>query len=165
MNRAFALFIIGLAFGGGIGFVLAAANGVTLDGHDHADDQRSEHSGTGGDFSNGHDNHEMLDLAGSIVPALDVRVEEDLEQGWNLHVLTTDFTFSPANVGRAHAPGEGHAHVYVNGRKVARLYGPWMHIATLPEGVVEILVTLNANDHRLLSVGGMPVEARVLLGQ
>ena len=165
MNRAFALFIIGLAFGGGIGFVLAAANGVTLDGHVHADDQRLEHSGTGGDSSNGYNHHERLDLAGSIVPALDVRVEEDLEQGWNLHVMTTDFTFSPANVGRAHAPGEGHAHVYVNGRKVARLYGPWMHIAKLPKGVVEILVTLNANDHRLLSVGGMPVEARVLLGQ
>ena len=163
MNRAFALFVIGLAFGGGIGFVLAAANGVTLDGHVHADDHQLEHHDVGG--VSGHGHLDMLDLAGSSAPTLDVQVTKDPDQGWNLRVLTTGFTFSPANAGRAHVPGEGHAHVYVNGRKVARLYGSWMHIATLPAGVVEILVTLNANDHRLLSVGGMPVEARVLLGQ
>ena len=165
MNRAFALFIIGLAFGGGIGFVLAAANGVTLDSHVHPDDQHLEHNGISGDSSNGHDHLETLDLAGSNAPTLDVQVTKDPDQGWNLGVMTTGFTFSPANVGRAHVPGEGHAHVHVNGRKIARLYGPWMHIGTLPEGEVEILVTLNANDHRLLSVGGMPVVAKVLLGQ
>lgn len=165
MNRAFALFIIGLAFGGGIGFVLAAANGVTLDSHVHADDQHLEHSGIDGYSGNGHVHLEMLDLAGSNAPTLDVQVTKDPDQGWNLQVMTTGFTFSPANAGRAHVPGEGHAHVHVNGRKIARLYGPWMHIGTLPEGDVEIRVTLNANDHRLLSMGGMPVEAKVLLGQ
>lgn len=165
MNRAFALFVIGLAFGGGIGFVLAAANGVTLDGHVHADDHHLDRSGIGGDSSNGHDHHGMLNLAESNAPALDVLVTKDPDQGWNLRVMTTGFTFSPSNVGQVHVPGEGHAHVHVNGRKVTRLYGPWMHFATLPEGEVEILVTLNANDHRLLSVGGVPVEARVLLGR
>ncbi|PWK56984.1 hypothetical protein C8D95_103220 [Silicimonas algicola] len=36
MNRAIAMLLIGLALGFGIGFVVAASNGVTLDGHDHA---------------------------------------------------------------------------------------------------------------------------------
>ncbi len=165
MNRAFALFVIGLAFGGGIGFVLSAANDVTLDGHVHADDHQLEHHAVAGFSGTGHDHLEVLDLAESNAPTLAVQITKDPDQGWNLHLMTTGFTFSPANVGRAHEPGAGHAHVYVNGRKVARLYGSWMHIATLPEGVVEILVTLNANDHRLLSVGGMPVEARAMLGQ
>ena len=165
MNRSFALLVIGLAFGGGIGFVLAAAKGVTLDGHVHADDRHLDQGGVGEDSSKGHNHLEVLDLAGSNAPALDVHVTKDSDQGWNLHVMTTGFTFSPANAGRAHVPGEGHAHVHVNGQKIARLYGPWMHIGTLPEGGAEILVTLNANDHRLLSVGGVPVEARVLLGQ
>ena len=165
MNRSIALLIIGLAFGGGIGFVLAAANGVTLDGHVHADDRHLDHMGIGGDAGNGHGQHEMLDLARSNAPALGIQVKKDPDEGWNLHVTTTGFTFSPANAGRAHVPGEGHAHVHVNGRKIARLYGAWMHIGTLPEGEAEILVTLNANDHRLLSVDGIPVEARILLGQ
>ncbi len=164
MNRSLALSIIGLAFGGAFGFVLAAANGVTLDGHVHADDRRLAHLGIGGIPGNGHDLHEKLDLAGSNGPTLDVQLKKDPDEGWNLHVMTTGFTFSPANVGRPHVPGEGHAHVHVNGRKIARLYGPWMHIGTLPEGEVEILITLNANDHRLLSVNGVTIEARVLLG-
>lgn len=36
MDRSVAMFLVGLILGGGIGFVVAAANGVTLDGHDHA---------------------------------------------------------------------------------------------------------------------------------
>lgn len=165
MNRALVLFIIGLAFGGGIGFVVAAAGGVTLDGHVHADNRELAHLGIGGDFGEGHNHYEKLDLDRGTAPTLDVQVTEDPDQGWNLRMVTTGFTFSPANVGRSHVPGEGHAHVHVNGRKIARLYGPWMHIGSLPEGEVEILVTLNANDHRLLSVDGVPVEARFLLGQ
>ena len=165
MNRAFALFIIGLAFGGGIGFVLAAAGGVTLDGHVHAGNRELAHLGIGDAFGEGHNHYQKLDLVGSNAPTLDLQVTEDPDQGWNLRVMTTGFTFSPANAGRSHVPGEGHAHVHVNGRKIARLYGPWMHIGSLPEGEVEILVTLNANDHRLLSVDGNPVVARFVLAQ
>ena len=33
MDRSLWLLIIGLIFGGGIGFVTAAGNGITLDGH------------------------------------------------------------------------------------------------------------------------------------
>lgn len=37
MDRGLALFLIGLIFGGGLGFLVAAGNGITLDGHDHSD--------------------------------------------------------------------------------------------------------------------------------
>ena len=43
MNRTLALFAIGLIFGGGIGFALAAGNGITFDGHDHGD--AAQHGG------------------------------------------------------------------------------------------------------------------------
>jgi len=36
MNTGIPLLAVGLVFGGGIGFTIAAANGITLDGHDHA---------------------------------------------------------------------------------------------------------------------------------
>ena len=38
MDRSIAMLLIGLIFGFGLGFVVAAANGITLDGHDHAQD-------------------------------------------------------------------------------------------------------------------------------
>jgi len=45
-----------------------------------------------------------------------------------------------------------------NVRFIARIYGVWMHIASLPEGAV-VEVTLNANDHRQLAVGDQPIKA------
>ena len=49
---------------------------------------------------------------------------------------------------RMHEEGAGHAHLYVDGRQVGRLYGRLHDIASLPPGPHEINVTLNTNDHR-----------------
>lgn len=102
----------------------------------------------------GHMTHTPVDLpAGAGAPTLAAELLKDAKAGWNLHIQTTNFRFSPEDVNRANTAGEGHAHVYVNGRKIARHYGPWLHIETLPEGAV-VMIELNANDHSPLSVGG-----------
>ena len=46
MTRQLALFVIGLLFGGVIGFLIAAGNGIELSGHDHSHDHEtsSQHS-------------------------------------------------------------------------------------------------------------------------
>ena len=62
--------------------------------------------------------------------------------------------------GGDHVAGEGHAHVYVDGEKIARLYGPWLHIPSLSPGAV-VEVTLNANDHRPLAIGSGRIADRV----
>ena len=163
MNRALAMLIIGLVFGGGLGFVLAAANNATLDGHDHATD----HGGGGIESheAGSHDHGETVSLApGPNAPTLAARLIADPVSGWNLELVTTGFTFAPEHSGGAHVAGEGHAHLYVNGTKTARLYGPWAHIASLPEGEVEITVTLNTNDHRTLTIGDTPLAATMTLG-
>ena len=49
----------------------------------------------------------------------------------------------------------------VNGEKIGRLYGRWMHIGALPEGEVEVKVSLNSNSHGVIAVDGNPVEAAV----
>ena len=167
MERSLVLFAIGLIFGGGIGFVVAAGNGVTFDGHDHA---------TGHDVHNvlpastdysaghaaGHNHDTMVSLpAGPGAPALEISLEPDPVSGWNLHIVTDNFTFAPDRAGLAHTPGEGHAHVYVNGEKVARVYGPWFHLPALPEGRSLVEVTLNANDHSALAVDGKALKASV----
>lgn len=155
-----ALFAIGLIFGGCMGFLVAASNGVTLEGHDHATDHGSGHQMGAADHA-GHDT--PLELAEGTAPEVKIMVMPDPVSGYNLHLMTDRFAFAPRAAGLAHKHGEGHAHVYVNGTKLSRLYGEWMHIASLPSGKVEVEVTLNANDHRMLTVGGQPVSAKTMV--
>lgn len=161
MSRPLALFAIGLIFGGAAGFVIAAGNGVTFTGHDHNDP--AQH---GGDESHAemssHDHAAAVNLpAGENAPGLEVKVTKDPMAGWNLHVMPQNFRFSPENASKEDVDGEGHAHVYINGTKLGRLYGNWLHIGDLPKGNVEVKVSLNANSHSALLVDGAPVEASV----
>lgn len=155
--RQLALLLIGLFFGGGIGFLIAAAQGVTLDGHDH-----STHLAPA-DHSH-HMAHAPVDLpAGPNAPILAATLEKDLMGGWNLHLQTRNFRFAPEAVNGANVAGEGHAHVYVNGAKVSRLYSPWLHLDALPGGDVTIRAELNANDHSPLTVAGAPVAVDLVV--
>ena len=156
MNTALPLLVIGLVFGGGIGFTIAAANGITLDGHDHSAHGSADHRDM--------DHAEVVSLpASETAPTLSVMVMEDPMAGHNLHIMTENFTFAPQNASRAHVAGEGHAHVYINGVKLGRFYGPWVHLDHLPGGEVSVEVTLNANDHRALSVGDAPLSQTVTI--
>ena len=158
MNRMLAMLCIGLIFGGGIGFTFAAANGITLDGHDHG--AASDHASHNMAAQGVHNHDEIVNLPGEgPAPSLTIDVTTDPSTGWNLHIMTTDFRFAPEHASTDHVAGEGHAHVYVNGSKVARNYGPWFHLADLPRGENTIEVTLNANDHRLLASNGEPLRA------
>lgn len=158
MSRSLALFAIGLVFGGGAGFVTAAGNGITFDGHDHGD---PAHLGGGNAEMAAHDHSQAVDLAaGPDAPGVAVQLHKDPMAGWNLQVTPQNFRFAPWNASAADADGEGHAHVYINGEKLARLYADWMHIASLPAGA-EVQVSLNTNSHSPLMVDGVPVEAKV----
>lgn len=158
--RTFVLFLIGLTFGGAGGFVYAAANGITLDGHDHASHGAVDHAAMGhggGDHAAMHDT--PLDVAAADAPRLEIAVTKDPMSGYNLHVMPAKFAFAPEGASKAHIDGQGHAHVYANGVKLGRLYGAWMHLDQLPKGAVEISVTLNSNDHRPFAVNGQPISA------
>lgn len=150
------LFVIGLFFGSGVGFVVAAGSGAKLSGHDHADP--AHHAGLIQAGGQGHA-HRTLDISGEApVPEVDLRLHPDRGDAVNLEILTRNFRFAPEAVNGAHQPGAGHAHVYVDGVRVARAYGPWMHLADVPEGA-EIRVTLNANSHEDLTADGAPLHA------
>lgn len=158
MSRSLALFAIGLVFGGGIGFVIAAGNGITFDGHDHGD---PAHHGGGHAAMADHDHSTAISLpAGPDAPAVAIQLHKDPMAGWNLHVMPQNFRFAPENASSKDMPGEGHAHVYINGEKLARLYAEWIHIPSLPEGA-EVKVSLNTNSHSALQVDGVAVEAKI----
>lgn len=159
MDRSLALFAIGLVFGGGVGFVVAAGNGVTFDGHDHGDHAAQGHGSTGHDML--HDT--PVDVPAENAPIVTMMLKPDPMAGYNLHVMVDNFTFSPEGASLAAVPGQGHAHVYVNGEKLSRLYGEWMHIASLPKGEVTVDVTLNSNDHRPLAVNGALISTSTTL--
>ena len=101
----------------------------------------------------GHHHEEMLQVPAATAPTISIEVEPDPQSGYNVHLATTNFTFSPENASQGHVAGEGHAHLYVNGQKVSRLYSNWYHLAELPEGANTVRITLNTNDHRAYAVG------------
>lgn len=89
----------------------------------------------------------------------------DQGSGYNLHLDVSNFRFSPENIGIESSAVEGHAHLYINGRKISRIYGPWLHIpaALLEPGSNLVLVTLNDNSHRIWVQKGVRLDASIQL--
>ena len=124
------------------------------------------HSGDGGGHAHGGDSHGNMaamshDEAIALDDAVSVALEADVDDdgGVNVRILTDNWRWSPENVNGAHIAGEGHAHIYADGVKLNRVYGPRYHIGGLEAGEREIRVTLNANSHNELRVNGEPLEA------
>ena len=59
--------------------------------------------------------------------------------------------------------GEGHAHVYINEKKVARVYSPWFHLDQVAAGMNKVTVTLNTNDHQQIALDGRPLSASTMI--
>jgi hypothetical protein len=92
-----------------------------------------------------------------------LRVEDDPLSGWNLFVDTTGFTWAPERAGREPVSGEGHAHLFVDGQKIGRIYGPVTYLASLDPGQHTVTVSLNGNNHAAYQIGGEPVAATTTL--
>ena len=183
LMRQTALMVITALFGGLLGFLIAASNGITLDGHDHHTDHgaspsthhsashNNEAHNSGEASQHAHKHDEPLHLpqdksrADFMAPSLSVMLHRDPISGYNLHLMTEHFTFNAKAAGLEHKDGEGHAHIYVDGKKIARLYGNWFHIGSLADGAKMIKVTLNSNDHRPLYANGKALSAMISLDQ
>lgn len=113
-----------------------------------------------------HSQHPGLEMpAGYPLPAMTVRIRADWMDGYNLFLDTANFRFTPQNAGLEPIPNQGHAHLYVNGEKLARLYAPWHHLrsAVLREGVNRIELEFSANGHAAWTAGGEPLGADMLI--
>ena len=104
-----------------------------------------------------HPDSETLEAENPIHVCLSL--ESDPLGGANLFVQIQGIDFSPQNAGLKHIPGEGHAHIYVNDVNVSRLYGNAFQLGKLAEGISEVRVTLNSNNHQTYTRNGQPVEA------
>lgn len=105
-----------------------------------------------------HQHHKTMEIpAGQPVPSVDLIVHKDSLRGYNLQAKVSNFRFAPENVNQAAKPGEGHAHIYVNGKKINRLYSSWYYLE-LPPGKNAIAVSLNANSHESLAHNGKMIQ-------
>lgn len=84
---------------------------------------------------------------GAVVPSVELVAHEDSMGGWNIKIETKNFIFTPENAGKDDVIGEGHAHLYVNGKKVLRVYGNWVHL-NLNQGTNKVRVDLTTNSHK-----------------
>ncbi len=154
--RSLILFIIGLAFGTGFG--LLAGGSLETAGHDHASSDHGGHDMAMMDGDAAHDHSAMIDWpAGQLAPQLTLQVLPDGPDSRNLHIIANGFDWTPEQVNNDVQAGSGHAHVYLNGIKVARAYSPWLHLDHFPEGPVTVRVTFNANDHSVWMLDGAPL--------
>ena len=110
-----------------------------------------------------HSHSEVYEVSSEEAPKVELVVSEDKKSGYNIKVIATDFVFAPENVNGENSMGEGHAHLYIDGEKVARLYSPYYHWDGSFEGNKEFKVTLNANDHSEYTVDGIPITATLLV--
>lgn len=109
-----------------------------------------------------HSHHGKQETSGyAAIPTLKLEVIKDSASGWNLHLMTENFTFTPENIDQTVDKPEGHAHVYVDGEKISRIYGPWFHLSGLTPGPHSIRVSLNANDHSEFVLNDEPIESSV----
>lgn len=85
-------------------------------------------------------------------------MQADDTEGWNLFLATEGFEWAPESASGEHVDGLGHAHLYIDGIKTARLYGAAYHLTRLEPGSHEIRATLNGNDHAEYETGDATVK-------
>ena len=112
--------------------------------------------------ANGHHGAATPNTVSSETPvSVRITAESDGQAGVNVSIVTEGFRFAPELVDQPHTPGVGHAHIYVDGVKLGRVFDTEYHIDELPPGEHEIRVSLNTNDHSELEYDGKKVESIV----
>ena len=111
--------------------------------------------------NSGHSTPVQVDAA--TAPTVALSASPDAVGGWNVHLETERFRFAPEHVNGENVLGEGHAHLYVDDKKIARMYGPWFHIVKLRPGTHTIRVSLHTNNHANYVIGDEPIAAGIEL--
>ncbi len=127
---------------------------ITSTGHDMANMSAGNNSHA----------HGMIEIDPALpLPEVTMKVLEDEKGGYNIQIITKNFTLTPDKINQAPIANEGHAHLFVNGEKVTRLYGGWYYLSDdeLLSGDNMVEVTLNANDHSDWGLNGQHISDMV----
>jgi hypothetical protein len=101
------------------------------------------------------------EITQATAPKATLGIQKDPTGGFNVHVVTTNFAWRPEMASMQHVPGEGHAHVYLEGRKIMRIYNEWFHLNTYQfstrAGEQLLSIEFVGNDHAPYTIQGLPV--------
>ncbi|WDV50599.1 hypothetical protein PV963_09605 [Streptomyces coeruleorubidus] len=94
-------------------------------------------------------------------PGVGIEVQPGAADGWDVRLTLRNFRFSPAGAAAGAVAGRGLAHLYVDGRLVARLRAPGYRLAgrLVPRGTHQVTARLYADDGTVWVVDGEPVES------
>ena len=94
-------------------------------------------------------------------PTASLEIVKDPTGGFNVHVVTTNFKWRPEMASMKYVPGEGHAHVFLDGRKIMRIYNDWFHLNTFQfatrAGEQLLTIEFVGNDHAPYTIQGSPI--------
>lgn len=110
------------------------------------------------------DKEQLFYMVPASMPTPTLRVESGEWAGERiLRLHTENFRFaSYCKAPETGQPLSGHAHLYVDGRKVMSVYKPVIFIPKLPVGKHRLTISLNVlPDHRAIMVEGRPVSMDV----
>ena len=145
---------------GALNFVADTAGAFGINFHVFASDSMKSDAA-------GSDSHHAADVPAQVISdapvSVEISAEPDAEGGVDVQITTEGFRFAPDLVDQDHTPGAGHAHIYLDGEKLGRVFESEYHIAVVPPGEHEIRVSLNTNNHSELVFGGEKVEATTTL--
>ncbi|WDE03361.1 hypothetical protein SG34_018395 [Thalassomonas viridans] len=112
--------------------------------------------------------HEPVAIPANLpVPKLEVALYKDEKSGFNLHIELADFELEAPEFASEKPLGyvQGHAHLFINGQKIQRVYGQYLHLpgTLFKPGINQVMVTLNNHDHKIWSRDKKQVVASVFI--
>jgi len=118
-------------------------------------------------FAHNHGANKIHEVQKDEVPTISLDVNKDPTGGFNVQVITTNLQWTPEKASGKHVEGQGHAHVYLAGQKIIRLYNNWFHLNTFQfatnSGEQLLRVELVGNDHAPITVNAQPISSELLV--
>lgn len=129
----------------GIGIYLYTTGGSTNTAADHTSTTVDSQS-TGHQHSAGAKTGTLTEEPARPEPGMEVIYSvkgDDLQ----LKLTVSNFSFSLENMGKENKFGEGHVHLYLDGKKVAKIFEPQFTYKDIKAGSHEVVVELAHNNH------------------
>lgn len=104
--------------------------------------------------------------ANAAIPAISLQLYRDAKDGFNLHLQLANFNIAAPEFDKPIGQLlSGHAHLYINGEKIQRLYGRYNHLPSnlFKPGVNVVMVSLNAHNHDVWTYNAQQIMASIAI--
>jgi hypothetical protein len=126
-----------------------------------------------------HDHKPIPLPEGAKTPQINIAIFQDEKDGFNLHISLANFELEPPEFESALITNppksvkamdgnfvvDGHAHLYVNGKKISRVYGQYVHLPStlFNPGINMIMVSLNAHSHDVWTLNENQIMSTLII--